>query len=196
MINDPHIQVLDNVFSKNVCDDLIKRFETVATQQAEKVERLSICKGNNCKNCSCLRIDMMQYPEFHNMINPVALYINNFVVPTYKQNAGIKGIQFPSKYNLENLKIKRYMPNTEEGMNLHIDVFDHPSASRFLAFIVYLNDEFYGGETFFPHHGLSVKPKTGRVVVFPPYWPWVHSAEKVTGSNPKYFMGTYLRYQT
>ena len=43
-----------------------------------------------------------------------------------------------------------------------------PQAKRYLAFLCYLNDDFFGGETDFPYHKLTVRPKTGTVLVFPP----------------------------
>lgn len=37
---------------------------------------------------------------------------------------------------------------------------------RILTFIVYLNDNFEGGETDFPHIGIKVKPEQGKAVIF------------------------------
>lgn len=37
---------------------------------------------------------------------------------------------------------------------------------RYATFIIYLNDNFTGGETNFPKHNISTKPKTGKVVLF------------------------------
>ena len=60
--------------------------------------------------------------------------------------------------------------------------------------LIYLNDDFQNGETYFIRHDKKIKPVTGKAVVFPPYWPWLHSAEEVTGGNPKYFLGGYCVY--
>ena len=37
---------------------------------------------------------------------------------------------------------------------------------RFATFIIYLNDDFTGGETEFPKHKFKAKPKTGKAVLF------------------------------
>ena len=37
---------------------------------------------------------------------------------------------------------------------------------RFATFIIYLNDDFTGGETEFPKHNFKAKPKTGKAVLF------------------------------
>ncbi|BCU94503.1 MAG: hypothetical protein CM15mV5_1640 [uncultured marine virus] len=46
-------------------------------------------------------------------------------------------------------RIKKYTKNTEDQFAPHVDVGDHASAKRFLAFLVYLNDVEEGGETNF-----------------------------------------------
>jgi len=49
---------------------------------------------------------------------------------------------------------------------------DH-SASRLLAFTIYLN-EVEGGETEFLYHKIRVKPKVGRIVIWPATFPYIH----------------------
>ena len=45
--------------------------------------------------------------------------------------------------------------------------------SRMLTFIWYLNDITEGGYTEF-NTGFKVQPQTGKLVIFPGLWPWVH----------------------
>ena len=52
--------------------------------------------------------------------------------------------------------------------DVHVDVQDHASSKRYLAFLVYLNSGFDGGETCFPCHDLHIKAEPGKVLVFPP----------------------------
>ena len=68
-------------------------------------------------------------------------------------------------------------------------------SDRVLAWMMYLNNDFEGGETEFPHHNLTVKPKTGTVLVFPPTWQYPHRGIPVESGNPKYILSTYLHYQ-
>jgi len=37
-----------------------------------------------------------------------------------------------------------------------------------LSFILYLNADYQGGETFFPEPGLAVSPEVGKILLFPP----------------------------
>ena len=88
----------------------------------------------------------------------------------------------------------RDSPGTDDQFLIHTDVQDHQSAKRYLAFLIYLNDDFKGGETTFPYNKLTIKPETGKVLVFPPTWQYPHSGLPVKSGNPKYIMSTYLHY--
>lgn len=50
---------------------------------------------------------------------------------------------------------------------LHYEAADGDSARRCLTWLMYLNDVEEGGETEFPAYGLRVKPKAGRLVIWP-----------------------------
>jgi hypothetical protein len=68
---------------------------------------------------------------------------------------------------------------------------DTRSISRVLAALFYLNDVDLGGETSFPDHGLEVKPRAGRLVLFPALWTHTHKAE-VPLSGDKWIINTFL----
>ena len=42
--------------------------------------------------------------------------------------------------------------------------------------------------------GISVTPKAGRLLMFPPVWTHLHAGRKVTGDTSKYIVGSYLHY--
>jgi hypothetical protein len=102
--------------------------------------------------------------------------------------------QLPKKYSFENIKIKRYLPNSPDQFKPHVDVGNYESAKRFLAFIVYLNDNFSGGETNILTYNKEIKPKKGSLLVFPPLWTHFHQGKPITSGNPKYILGSYLQY--
>jgi hypothetical protein len=59
----------------------------------------------------------------------------------------------------------------------HVDSFPgHSPSDRVLASVTYLNDVEYGGETNFPLHNVKVKPKAGRIVLFPATWTHLHES--------------------
>lgn len=100
---------------------------------------------------------------------------------------------YPSRLFLEEFRIKKYHCNSDDRFDIHVDIEDHKSAKRYLAFIYYLNDDFVGGETEFPHHNKKIKPKQGSVVMFPPNWQYPHAGLQVS-KGVKYIMSTYCHY--
>ena len=100
---------------------------------------------------------------------------------------------FPEEFAYEMFRMKRYEPNGVDEFNDHVDVGNHASAKRFLVFFLYLNEP-EGGETDFPQRGVTITPKTGSLLMFPPMWTHLHAGRKVTGDVPKYILGSYLHY--
>ena len=65
--------------------------------------------------------------------------------------------------DLKRCVLKKY--DVGDSFDTHVDVSDYASARRWLAFLVYLNDNFTGGETEFVD-GKMIHPKTGSVLIF------------------------------
>lgn len=64
----------------------------------------------------------------------------------------------------EPLQILSYEPGQE--YKLHSDALAPGQNQRILTFLVYLNDEFEGGDTWFPDLGLSFRGRTGDAILF------------------------------
>jgi len=195
-VNDPYLVEIEDALSPQLCNSLIEKFNHVIFSERQKVDQLSICYRDGkklCTACNCTRLNLMEHPIFTEEIFQVA-NISNQLFAQYKQITDSVPIQFPTKYTFESIKIKRYLPNTDQQFKMHIDADSWNMSKRFLAIIFYLNDGFEGGETTFIKHRKTITPKQGKCVIFPPYWPWLHKAEQVEGDCSKYFMGTYLTH--
>lgn len=186
-----YIRSYENYFPDYYCDQLVKTYDEVWEEEQEKIRKLSLC--SNCTQCDCNRVDIMQHSKFERDKIIVSNMFNS-VIPTYKKDTLIQNFQLPDLYGFENIKIKKYTVGTEQQFRDHVDVADHASAKRFLAFMVYLNDDFEGGETVFNLSELTIKPKKGMLLMFPPLWTYLHHANKVTAGNSKYFIGSFLHY--
>lgn len=57
----------------------------------------------------------------------------------------------------------------------------HNTPWRFIASVVYLNDNYSGGEIYFPDRDQVIKPKRGQLIAFPGAW-W-HGVHAVTGGQ-------------
>jgi hypothetical protein len=64
-------------------------------------------------------------------------------------------------HKIESLQVVRYYKS--EGYKPHFDAF---IIKRKLTCLLYLNEGFLGGETYFPEVGFGVSPKTGRLLIF------------------------------
>jgi predicted 2-oxoglutarate/Fe(II)-dependent dioxygenase YbiX len=90
-----------------------------------------------------------------------------------------------------------------EGFNLlkyssgqsYIAHYDgNTSQARSVSPILYLNDEYSGGEIEFVNFGITIKPKAGMLVVFPSNYAYRHIAHPVQ-SGTKYAIVTWLHDQ-
>lgn len=64
-----------------------------------------------------------------------------------------------------------------------MDCLIHEDSDVSFAYQIYLNDNFGGGETYFPEHSISIKPKPGHLIIFDSSLP--HGVNTVT-KNPRY----------
>lgn len=178
------IQIYDNSVEEYVCDYLIDFFEK-STELQTKVE--------NDRKPNFTEINLTENSKQNEDLTNIHNY---FIKKTFEyRNKYYEFVDkrcFPEEHNFEQFRIKRYVPNSNEAFDTHVDVADYESARRFLSFFWYLNDVTDGGETEFLD--LTIKPKKGRLVVFPPLWLFPHKGIEPI-SNSKYIISTYLHYK-
>lgn len=81
--------------------------------------------------------------------------------------------------------IARFEPG--KGMHEHFD----SSRPNDIATLIYINDNYDGGEIYFPEHGVGFKPQPGDLLCFPDNPDFVHGVKPVQGSvrytTPRWF---------
>jgi hypothetical protein len=89
------------------------------------------------------------------------------------------------------LKIQKTLPT--EGYHIwHLEYGGQIDTSkRAFVFSIYLNDVEEGGETEFLHFSKRVKPKTGRIVIWPAAFPYLHRGNPPL-SGEKYILTSWL----
>ena len=177
-----YIQVYDNVLPENHCKTLIEKFE------ANKDQHVSTDLDGHRH---FTEININQYEDWKMMVHGTYLYLRPFITK-YKDDCNIKETQWPTAHGFEEIRFKRYLPNDKDEFKEHVDVGDYDSARRFLVFFLYLNDNF-AGQTSFSEYDKVVQPKTGRLLMFPPTWTYLHTGHKPI-ETPKYIIGSYLHY--
>jgi hypothetical protein len=195
------IMVVDGVIPQDMCERMIGLFEGENLSDEKRVSQIEWEADYrqftelNITACAS-RIDPLQreYADIHNFF----VERQCEVYSEYKKRVGadflipIEGVGF------EGIRMKRYAANDYDQFGWHADVGDSRSCKRALAFFTYLNDVEEGGETVFSNilddgDGLVIKPKQGRMVVFPPMWMFPHKGMKPK-SGPKYIVSQYVHY--
>jgi len=88
----------------------------------------------------------------------------------------------------EGLKVLRY----DKDIEYEVRVDPHLHNARLLTAHMFLNDDFTGGQIEFPYHDITVQPKVGTLVVFPPSWSYSFTAHPVKDGE-KYVLLTWYR---
>jgi hypothetical protein len=115
--------------------------------------------------------------QFCNLINSAAShYVNKFQV---------KETYYHEYYNA--LKYK-------EGTEYHTHYDGCTSTQRHISCILYLNDDYDGGELEFPNFNLKIKPEAGMFLMFPSNFAYAHTAKPVK-KGTKYALVTWLHDQ-
>ena len=85
--------------------------------------------------------------------------------------------------------------NPDEYYHWHIDGGSHQFSDRQLVAIWYLNDvDGPGGETEFLNQNVKIKPETGKLILFPPFWTHEHRGVKLQ-KGVKYIATTWIVFK-
>ena len=109
----------------------------------------------------------------------------------YVKNTGADEAYDGDPFHFTTLKIQKTLPT--EGYHVwHIEHgkgFDNEP--RAFVFSIYLNDVEDGGETEFLHFSKRVKPKTGRIVIWPAAFPYLHRGNPPL-KDSKYILTSWM----
>ena len=193
LVMDNLIRVYDDVIDEESCLKLIKKFE----EFEDYFENVDVNDGDNA--ISFKQLQLINHEEWKSVQQGMLeLFQENIV--RYKIDCSIKDKQRPGEYGYEAIRMKRYLNNDTDRFDPHVDVLNYETSRRFLAFFIYLNDVEEGGETKFlnfykpgTYIPLTVTPQRGRLLMFPPLWPWYHAGLKPL-SGKKYLIHSYCHY--
>tara|TARA_R110002012_G_scaffold22531_2_gene77768 strand:+ start:234 stop:827 length:594 start_codon:yes stop_codon:yes gene_type:complete len=183
------IGVYDNYILPQECDKAIKLYED-QNKFNNTVNRLA------SENSSILQKQDQQF--FINKTNidvwweelkPMMLNFD-MALKHYLQNTGANEA-YKDPLNYTSLKIQKTLPT--EGYHVwHIEhQKGYDNEARAFVFSIYLNNIEEGGETEFLHFSKRIKPKTGRIVIWPASFPYVHRGNPPL-SGEKYILTSWM----
>ena len=185
------IGVYDNYILPQECDKAIKIFEdqhkfnnTLNRKNFENAGALT--KKDNQFFASPNNMDVW-WAEYKSMM------INfDMAFKHYSDTTGAVEAYGVENFHFNVMKVQRTLPT--EGYHIwhleHGKGFDNES--RAFVFTIYLNDVEGGGETEFLHFSKRVKPKTGRIVIWPAAFPYVHRGNPPL-SGKKYIVTSWMK---
>jgi prolyl 4-hydroxylase len=180
-----YVRVYDGDLKPAFCEKLIASFAGLERFQQRNGRHLRV--GLEDSAWTELNVTRLSDPGFLAFFR---MHIDR-ALAAYNREVGLT-IPVPNSPKTSDLVMKRYRPAQDERFQLHFDAVNH-LAHRYLVLLWYLNDVAEGGETRFPQLDLAIRPKTGRLIVFPPYWMYQHEGVAPI-SGDKYIISTYLLF--
>jgi hypothetical protein len=184
------IGTYDNYITPEECNKAIKLYEDQNkfdnTINRIGFERSSILKKQDQQYFAASNNIDIWWETLKTMMVNFDLAFNH-----YLKNTGAEDAYDGGPFHFTTLKIQKTLPT--EGYHVwHIEHgkgFDNEA--RAFVFSIYLNDVEEGGETEFLHFSKRVKPKTGRIVIWPSAFPYLHRGNPPL-SGEKYILTSWL----
>ena len=186
---DNFIGVYDNYITLDECNRAIKLYED-QNKFNNTINRIGF------ENASILRKQDKQFFAIENNLDvwweSLKPMIFNFdmAFKHYIETTGAKDA-YDTPFHFTTLKIQKTLPT--EGYHIwHIEHNKgYDNEPRAFAYSIYLNDVEDGGETEFLHQSVRVKPKTGRIVIWPAGFPYAHRGNPPL-SGEKYILTSWM----
>jgi len=180
-----YVRVYDADLQAPLCRKMIESFASL--QRFQQYNGRKLRRGLEDSEWTELNVTRLSDPGFRDLFRG---FIDR-ALARYNADIGLT-IPIPNTPFVSDLVMKRYRSGTDERFQLHWDALQHV-ASRYLVLLWYLNDVPEGGETRFPQLDLTVSPREGRLLMFPPYWMYQHEGLP-TRTGEKYIVSTYLMF--
>lgn len=186
MINYEYLEIYESVLSKELCKEIIDKFEL----QTNKYDGITFSGLNKTvKNTTDFHLIKQINGEWNDIDERLYKALNECL-----QLYRTKYDAFAVYHQLDDtgFQIQKYL--REEGFYIYHHDFlaDKIKGSyRVLTFLFYLNDIEEGGETEFFYGKVKVKPQAGKCVLFPASWTFPHKA-CMPISDDKYIITGWL----
>lgn len=181
----PHSLIFaqDDALPTWICDDIVARFEQASDEQYEGRIGQHVKLDSDIKKSTDLFVSGKPHWKDvdNNLHRSLALALREFrdSFPYFRGRFKDLG------YGIQRTRVGEYY-------DWHIDGGSHEFSQRQLVAIWYLNDVAGpGGETCFFTQDVVVKPKKGRLILFPPFWTHEHRGA-VLEKGIKYIATTWV----
>lgn len=100
------------------------------------------------------------------------------IVTILNMSIDLASQDYAKKHNLDigrltPLSVSKY--STGKSMGPHVDDYNNGENPN-ISVVLYLNDNYEGGEIYFKEQGVKIKPEAGSIVIFPSVEPYYHQS--------------------
>lgn len=163
----------------NQSEKLIEARDTIRTKDTQMFLNETLSMGSELGvNEATMNITQSIYYKWHEIVGiGLANYLEKYEI--------LKTRHFEHKF----CKIQRTNPC--EGFHIWHSDQTANSPYRQLVTLLYLNDDFEGGETEFLYQNVRIKPQAGKFIIFPPFWTHTHRGNPPIGGS-KYIITSWV----
>lgn len=175
----------DKIITNELCNELINCINEI---DKPNIEKWGI---NSNVNCKYIDISTSKCDEIKNKFDTQLFKIISWVIKKLKTDHNIscsgdsgyclRKIYGPTRLHKDGINV-----GTISGKYLPIRKI------RNMSVIMCLNDDYDGGEFYFPRQDFKIKLKKGQIIAFPPYWTHPHMVSAPINGTYRYTINTWL----
>jgi len=166
------INVYDNLISKDICGKIIKDY---AKDYSDK----SIKRSANLES-SVSEVNLSNIPYWKDLTNSLV----SLIAPKIKDYLSFSTVTDPNFYYFEHVALMHHKELTNIPYHYDIEIASTSKmVIRNFAALIYLNNDFEGGELFFPIQKKVIKPEPGKLVIFPTFFTHPHVTSPAIGGD-------------
>jgi len=180
-----------NLGNNKLCNEIIEFFES-----NKKLHKQGItAQGKNLKFKKTTDITINP----NDLKNPKFKILEKYINELYKCYMDYQE-QWPflktmlKKIDIPAFNIQKYSRG-DHFARLHSERTSLSTLHRLFAWMTYLNDVDDGGKTNFSHYGISIKPQTGKTLIWPAEWTHAHTGE-ILNSGKKYIITGWMHFSS
>ncbi len=175
-----NIYVIDDAFDSDLCDKLMKYIDST------KLKKLSFTNNNNVE---CYSVENIEKNETHGF---VIEKIKELFKTVDQKNDKIK-IKGQTLFELRKVygETRIHQDGVFNGDIVQTENNGKVKTVRSLTIVVSLNDDFEGGVYNFPNQNITIKPKKGTAILFPPYYTHPHGVSAVEPGKFRYICSSW-----
>lgn len=179
----------ENILSSEFCDEIINIIDEIINNKKNNIEKWEINQNVNCLYFSSDSNKLKKEEKIKKLDDEVFKIISKVISILYNDfgiiSTGDSGYCFRKIYGATRLHKDGVIINP---VNNRLSI----KKIRNMSVIIALNDNYEGGEFYFPKQDYRVKLKKGDIICFPPYYTHPHMVDAPLNRTYRYTINTWL----